>query len=183
MRSRVFLRTLFCRIQSISIRKKPNRFGSSMIWFLDKRFDSVWNQNPNSNRSVRFETESFRDVAFERLKKRVIEAFVLSYFSLELEIFLKSDSSDYVSVGILSQKEDDDLIKSVTYFSKTLFSVECNYEIYDKKLLAIIRCFKQWRAELQSVKSSTNVFIDHKSLKYFMTIKKLNRRQVKWIEF
>jgi vacuolar-type H+-ATPase subunit I/STV1 len=120
---------------------------------------------------------------FDELKKRVIETSVLSYFSSELETFLKSDSSDYVSVEVLSQKENDDLIKSVTYFSKTLSSAECNYEIYDKELLTIIRCFEQWRAELQSVKSFINVLTNHKSLKYFMTIKKLNRRQAKWAEF
>jgi hypothetical protein len=120
---------------------------------------------------------------FDELKKRVIEAFVLSYFSSELKTFLKSDSSDYVSAKVLSQKENDDLIRSVAYFSKTLSSAECNYEIYDKELLAIIRCFEQWRAELQSVKSSTNVLTNHKSLKYFMTTKKLNRRQTRWKEF
>jgi hypothetical protein len=113
---------------------------------------------------------------FDELKKRVIETSNLSYFSSELETFLKSNSSDYVSIEILSQKENDDLIKSIIYFSKTLFFVECNYEIYDKKLLTIIRCFEQWRAELQSVKTSINVLIDHKSLKYFMITKKLNKR-------
>ncbi len=122
-------------------------------------------------------------IAFEQLKKRVIETSVLSYFSSELKTYLESDSSDYVSVEVLSQKENDDLIKSVTYFSKTLSSVECNYEIYDKELLAIIRCFEQWRAELQSVETSINVLIDHKSLKYFMTTKKLNKRQARWTEF
>jgi hypothetical protein len=71
----------------------------------------------------------------------------------------------------------------VTYFSKTLSSAECNYEIYDKELLTIIRCFEQWRVELQSVKSFTNVLTNHKSLEYFMTIKKLNRRQTRWAEF
>jgi hypothetical protein len=121
--------------------------------------------------------------AFDELKKRVTETSILSYFSLELETYLKSDSSNYVSVEILSQKEDDDQIRSIAYFSKTLFFAECNYEIYDKKLLAIIRCFEQWRVELQSVKTFTNVLIDHKSLKYFMIIKKLNRRQTRWIEF
>jgi hypothetical protein len=121
--------------------------------------------------------------AFDELKKRVIEAFVLSYFSSELETFLESDSFDYVSVEILSQKENDDLIRSVAYFSKTLSFAECNYEIYDKELLAIIRCFEQWRAELQSVKTLTNVLTDHKSLKYFMITKKLNRRQARWAEF
>jgi hypothetical protein len=121
--------------------------------------------------------------AFDELKKKVIETFVLSYFLSELETFLKSNSFDYVSIEILFQKENDNLIKSVTYFSKTLSFVECNYEIYDKKLLTIIRCFEQWRAKLQSVKSFFNVFIDHKSLKYFMITKKLNRRQVRWVEF
>jgi hypothetical protein len=105
-------------------------------------------------------------IIFELLKKRVIEAFVLSYFSLELEIFLKIDSFNYVSIEILSQKKSDDLIKLITYFSKTLFFVECNYKIYDKELLTIIRCFEQWRAELQSMKSLINVLINHKSLKY-----------------
>jgi hypothetical protein len=122
-------------------------------------------------------------ITFEQLKKRVIEALVLSYFSSELKTYLKSDSFDYVSNEILSQKENDDLIRSVTYFSKTLFFAECNYEIYDKELLTIIRCFEQWRAELQSIESFINVLTDHKSLKYFMTIKKLNKRQTRWTEF
>jgi hypothetical protein len=81
-------------------------------------------------------------IAFEQLKKRVIKTLVLSYFSFELETFLESDSSDYVSVEILSQKENNDLIRSITYFSKTLSSAKCNYEIYDKELLTIIRCFE-----------------------------------------
>jgi hypothetical protein len=120
---------------------------------------------------------------FDELKKQVIEAFVLSYFSSELKTFLKSNSFDYVSVEILSQKESDNLIRSVTYFSKTLFLAERNYEIYDKELLTIIDCFEQWRVELHSVKTFTNVLIDHKSLKYFMITKKLNRRQTRWTEF
>jgi hypothetical protein len=122
-------------------------------------------------------------IAFEKLKRRIIETFVLSYFLFELETFLEFNSSNYVSIEMLLQKENDDLIKSVVYFSKTLFFAECNYEIYDKELLTIIRCFEQWRAELQSIETFINVLIDHKSLKYFMTIKKLNRRQAKWIEF
>ncbi len=127
----------------------------------------------------------FKDcqTAFNELKKRVIETSILSYFSFELKTFLKSDSSNYVSIEILSQKKNDDLIKSVTYFSKTLFSAECNYEIYDKKLLMITRCFEQWRAELQSMKTFINVLIDHKNLKYFMITKKLNKRQTRWTEF
>ncbi len=123
------------------------------------------------------------DTAFNELKKRVIEVLVLSYFSSKLNTFLETNSSDYVSVKVLSQKEQDDIIKSVTFFFKTLFSIECNYEIYDKEMLIIIKCFEQWRAKLQSVKNSINVLTNHKSLKYFMIIKKLNKRQARWAKF
>jgi hypothetical protein len=145
------------------------KIAKSLIKFIRKDQLFFWSKNCQ--------------ITFDELKKRITEASILSYFSSELETFLKSNSFDYVSVEILSQKEDDDLIKSITYFSKTLSFAECNYEIYDKKLLTIIRCFEQWRAELQSVESLTNVLIDHKSLKYFMITKKLNRRQVRWTQF
>ena len=62
-------------------------------------------------------------------------------------------------------------------------SIECNYEIYDKKLLAIIRCFEKWRFELETTDLSVKIFTDHKSLEYFMTTKKLIKRQIKWFEF
>jgi hypothetical protein len=141
------------------------KIAKSLVRFIKKDQLFSWSKNCQS--------------AFDELKKRVIETSILSYFSFELKTFLESDSSNYVSIDVLSQKENDDLIRSMIYFSKTLFSAECNYEIYDKELLAIIRCFEQWRAELQSVELFINVLIDHKSLKYFMTTKKLNRRQTK----
>ena len=62
-------------------------------------------------------------------------------------------------------------------------SVECNYEVYDKKLFAIIRCFEKWRFEFKATDLSMKIFTDHKSLEYFMTTKKLIKRQIKWFEF
>ncbi len=121
--------------------------------------------------------------AFQEFKKRVTEALVLSYFSSKLKTFVESDFSDYVSIDVLSQRRKNDIIRSVVYFSKTLSSTECNYEIYDKELLIIIRCFEQWRLELQSINASTTILWNHKSLEYFMTTKKLNRRQTRWAEF
>ena len=56
---------------------------------------------------------------------------------------------------------------------------ECNYEIHDKELLAIIRCLEEWDAELRSVKSF-KVITDHKNLEYFMKPKMLSERQVRW---
>ena len=55
---------------------------------------------------------------------------------------------------------------------------ECNYEIYDKKMLTIIRCLEKWDLELRNVKFEIRT--DHKNLEYFITVKKLTERQIKW---
>lgn len=121
--------------------------------------------------------------AFDELKKRITEAPILAHFDPELETIVETDSSDYVSAGVLSQRGKDGIIRPVAFFSKSLLPAECNYEIYDKELLAIVKCFEQWRPELQSVNKPVKVLTDHKSLEYFMTTKKLNRRQARWAEY
>lgn len=38
----------------------------------------------------------------------------------------------------------DGVLRLVVYFSKKISPAECNYMIYDKKLLAIIKRFETW---------------------------------------
>ncbi len=76
------------------------------------------------------------------MKRRMIEAFILRYFNQTREIILKTDSFNYVNDEVLSQYDNEGVLHSVTFYSKNMSSVECNYEIYDKKLLAIIRAFE-----------------------------------------
>ena len=59
---------------------------------------------------------------------------------------------------------------------------ECNYQIYDKELLAIIRCFEEWRPELEGTELPVQVFTNHKALEWFITTKRLTRRQARWAE-
>jgi len=76
----------------------------------------------------------------------------------------EADSSDYVTGGILSQYNEEGVLHPIAYFSKQLSPAECNYEIYDKKLLAIIRCFKQWQPELEGAGFLIKVLSNHKNL-------------------
>jgi hypothetical protein len=124
-------------------------------------------------------------IAFELLKRTVIEASILAHFDLKKQIYIKSDSFDFVSAKVLSQMRKNDELHLVKFFSKNLVSIECNYEIYDKELLTIVRCFEQWRFESLFIKSDVSIkmLIDHKNLKYFLFIKQLNRRQSKWAQF
>ena len=84
---------------------------------------------------------------------------------------------------MLSQIKENGLLHPVAFFSKKLIAAECNYDIYDKELLAIIRCFKKWRPELEGTGMPVEVLSDHKNLEYFITTKKLTRRQARWAEF
>ena len=69
----------------------------------------------------------------------------------------------------------------VTYFSKKSTSVEQNYDIHDKKLLAIVTALKQWKINTKEAFSLT-VYTNHKNLITFITIKQFNWKQIRWSE-
>ncbi len=79
---------------------------------------------------------------FDHMKKRMTEVFILRHFDQNRKIILETDSFNYVNDDILSQYDNEETLHSMIYYSKNLSFAECNYEIYDKKLLAIIRVFK-----------------------------------------
>ena len=90
---------------------------------------------------------------------------------------METDASDFVVARVLSQMHDGGVLKLVAYFSKKMTPAECNYMIYDKELLAIVRSFKTWRPELASVQNEpVKVLTNHQNLDHFMTTKQLNCR-------
>ena len=51
---------------------------------------------------------------------------------------IETDFSEYNTDKMLSQYDDKEFLHLCVYFLKWNASAECNYEIYDKKLLTII---------------------------------------------
>lgn len=121
--------------------------------------------------------------AFAKLKLAFTSRPVLAYFDFNRRTVLETDASDWASGGVLSQYDDEGMLRPVAYFSSKHTAAECNYEIYDKELLAIIKALEEWRPELQGSREPFEVVTDHKNLQYFMTTKALNQRQVRWSEF
>lgn len=132
-----------------------------------------------------FEWSAACQRAFEELKRRAASDPIMQHFDPDKDSTVEVDSSDFVTAGILSQKDDSGTLRPVAYFSKKMTPQECNYEIYDKELMAIIRAFEEWRPELATTDPSKPVHVlsDHRSLEYFMTTKELNRRQARCSEF
>ena len=132
-----------------------------------------------TKRNHTFEWDAKCSTAFQFLKTVFTSVPVLRHFNPDSEILVETDASDYVSAGILSQRVDEGVLHPVAFFSKKHTPAECNYEIYDKELMAIVRCFEEWRSELASTPHPILVLSDHRNLEYFMSTKLLNRRQAR----
>src|SRR6202453_1705448 len=96
---------------------------------------------------------------------------------------VEADSSGFATGGILSVLEDDQKWYPCAFISKSLNEVKQNYEIYDRKMLSIMRCLEDWCHYLEGAKEHFEILLDHKNLQYFLTSKKLNRRQARWCLF
>lgn len=136
-----------------------------------------------NKKDVTFTWSDECEAAFRRLKHAFTTAPVLAHFDPVKKIHLEVDSSDWVSGGTLSQIGSDNLLHPVAFFSKKHSLTECNYDIYDKELLAIIRALEEWRPECEGAEFPITILTDHKNLEYFTTKKLLSRRQARWAEF
>jgi len=122
-------------------------------------------------------------IAFNTLKKVFTFKIILRHYNSDHKIVIEINASNYVFKDILSQYDENEILHSVAYFSKKHNSIECNYEIYDKKLMIIVRAFEKWWSELKDSIYSIKIITNHKNLEYFMSIKQLSRHQARWSQF
>ena len=128
---------------------------------------------------VGFRWTAEEQAAFEKLKRIFISEPVLAHFDPDRETVVETDSSGWAVGGVLSQYDDDGLLCPCAYFSRKNNPHECDYEIHDKEMLAVIRSLEEWDSELRSVVKFT-VLTDHKNLEYFTKPPMLNERQIRW---
>ena len=119
--------------------------------------------------------------AFDILRDRITSALILALSDNSRPYRIEADSSDFATRAILSQENPDDgKWHPVAFLSKSLSPVERNYEIPNKEMLAIVQALEEWRHFLEGTEHQFEIWTDHKNLEYFMTAKKLNRRQAWW---
>jgi len=88
--------------------------------------------------------------AFEVLKKAFTMAPVLRIPNDKDPFKLSTDTSDFATGAVLSQKDmQTNLWYPVAFFSKSLDVYERNYKIYDKELLAVIWRLEEYRHHLE----------------------------------
>ena len=68
----------------------------------------------------------------------------------------------------------------VAFASRQIKDYELRYPTHDLELATIVFALKSWRHYLYG--ENSEIFADHKSLKYLFTQKELNMRQYRWLE-
>jgi len=86
--------------------------------------------------------EKEQEEAFGRLKEVFTTEPVLAIPDIDKEMRVEADASDYATGGVLLLKCEDGKWRPVAFILKSLNTIEQNYEIHDKKMLAVIRCLK-----------------------------------------
>jgi len=120
-------------------------------------------------------------MAFEDLKTVVTTAPVLMSSQDSEPFWVEADSSDFATGAVLSQQSTTNRKwHPVSFYSKSLSSMERNYKIHDKEMLAIIRTLEEWRYFLEGATHPVEIWTNYKNLEYFMMAKKLNCRQAHW---
>ena len=79
---------------------------------------------------------------FDDLKRVFMTKLVLAVPDLNKEFRVEVDVSNYATGGVLSMKYSNELWRLVIFISKSLSNTERNYEIYNKEMLAVVRCLE-----------------------------------------
>ena len=77
--------------------------------------------------------------------------------------------------AVLMQTDKNSDLHPCAYFSHTFSSAQCNYDIYDWKLLVVILALEEWRQYLQGTAHPITIITDHKNLSYIKDPQKLSR--------
>jgi len=130
----------------------------------------------------RFQRDEGAEKAFNFLKGAFTTALILRHFDSTRPTVLEADASDYVLGAVVSQKMPDGLLHPIAFHSRKFNPAELNYEIYDKKMLAIVDSLEHYRHLFEGLGQQITIYSDHHNLLWFIEMKVYNRRQVRWAE-
>ena len=75
------------------------------------------------------------------MKIQFTKALILQIFDPTRRTIVEADASDYALGACLSQLDDSGKLLPIAYYSKKMLALELNYNIHNKKLLAIVAAF------------------------------------------
>jgi RNase H-like domain found in reverse transcriptase len=125
--------------------------------------------------------------AFELLKTLMCRRPILAQPDYTKPFILHTDASGYGVGAILLQEGDPNperplkfRLHPITYYSATFIPAECNYDIYERELLAVVKSLKHWRQHLGFTRHPFTIVTDHANLAFWKEPQDLNRCMARW---
>lgn len=116
---------------------------------------------------------------FEKLKKLLVSAPILSFPIEKGEFILDTDASGHGIGAVLSQIQGGSE-KVIAYFSRVLNKSERNYCVTRRELLAIVDSIRSFHQYLYGQKFVVRT--DHASLRWLLSFKDLEGQLARWLE-
>jgi len=78
-----------------------------------------------TQKKIIFEWNEVCQIIFDHMKRCMIETFILRHFDQTRKTILEINSFDYVNDEVLFQYNDEEVLHSIVFYSKNMFSAEC----------------------------------------------------------
>lgn len=101
--------------------------------------------------------------AFKQCRDSIKEAATLSHPIPGAPLHIMTDASDKCMGAVLQQMQEN-AVKPIAFFSKTLSEAQQKYSVYDRELLAIYTATKHFRRYIEGLE--TIIYTDHRPLTY-----------------
>jgi len=118
--------------------------------------------------------------AFENLKRKLVEAPILTFPDWDKPFSLHVDTSSMAMGGVLTQMQKGKE-KVIAYGSKTFVHGERHYNTTEQECLAIVHFTNYWRQYLFGKK--IKVVSDHKPLRWLGGVRNTRARYTRWWEY
>ena len=105
-------------------------------------FIDLLKDNKKDKKSNFYHWSKEAEQAFQQLRNIFLFASFFIYFDFEKKIKMKTNTSNFVVIDILSQRNDDDHWRLITFWSRKLILTKQNYKTHDQELFVIITTFK-----------------------------------------
>ena len=121
------------------------------------------------------------NASFERLKRSLITAPILTPPDYTKPFIIRTDASRSGLGGVLLQTNENGIEVPIYFESRSLSPSECNYSVTDLEGKAVFHCVKKFKPYFACSQFDTIVYTDHKPLiSIFSKREPSNSRHLKW---